>query len=84
LIWLSDVVAAVVFMVSVVVCAEAPVIVIEAGRLQVAGSLVAKGAIAQLRLIAPVKPPDGVKVMVEVLPEVAPGVAFSLGELDSS
>jgi hypothetical protein len=64
----------VVFTVSVVVFTEAPIIVIEAGRLHVAGSLAAVGVIAQLRLIVPVNPPNGVRVMVEVLPVVVPGV----------
>lgn len=32
----------------------------------------------QLRLTAPVKPPDGVRVMVEVLPLVAPAVTVML------
>jgi hypothetical protein len=73
LVWLEDVVAAAVFTVRVVVSAVAPLIVIEAGTLHVAGSLAASGVIAQLRLIAPVNPFEGVKVMVEVLPVVSPG-----------
>jgi uncharacterized membrane protein YdfJ with MMPL/SSD domain len=48
--------AAVVFTVRVVVCAVAPLMVAEAGMLQVAGSLAATGVMAQLRLIAPVNP----------------------------
>ena len=77
LIWLRAVLAAVVFTVSVVDCADAPVIVIEAGTLHVAGSLAAAGVIAQLRLTLPVNPPDGVKVTVEVFPVVAPGVTVT-------
>jgi acyl dehydratase len=66
-------VAAVVLTVKVAVCADAPVIVTDTGTLHVAGSLEAVGVIAQVRLIAPVKPPAGVRVMVEVLAVVAPG-----------
>ena len=62
-----------VYTVSVVVCAAAPLIVTEAGMLHVAGSLAAAGVMAQLRLTVPVYPPDGVTVMVEVFPVVAPG-----------
>jgi hypothetical protein len=71
--WFRAEVAAVVFTVSVVVCATAPVIVAVARTPHVAGSLAATGVIAQLRLTAPVNPPDGVNVMVEVFPVVAPG-----------
>jgi acyl dehydratase len=63
----------VVFTVRMAVCAVEPLIVTEAGILHVAGSRAARGAIPQLRLTAPVKPPDGVRVMVEVLPVDAPG-----------
>ena len=66
-----------VFTVSAVVCADAPVIVTEAGILHVAGSLAATGVMAQLRLTAPVNPSNGVRVMVEVLPVVAPGVTVT-------
>jgi hypothetical protein len=69
-------VAAVVFTVRVVVCAVEPLIVMEVGMPQVAGSLAAAGVIAQLRLIVPVNPPDGVKLIVEVLPVVAPGATL--------
>ena len=62
---------AVVFTVRVV-CAAAPLMVAEVGMLHVAGSFAALGEIAQLRRIAPVNPPVGVKVIVEVFPEVAP------------
>lgn len=66
------VVAAVVYTVSVDVCA-APLIVTEAGMLHVAGSLAASGVMAQLRLTGPVNPPDGVTVIVELFPLVTPG-----------
>jgi hypothetical protein len=66
-------VAAEVFTVSVVVCGEEPLRVTEAGMLHVAGSLADLGVIAQLRLMAPVNPPTGVKVTVDALPAVAPG-----------
>lgn len=67
------VVAAVVFTVSVVVCAAVPVIVTDAGMLHVAGSLAAVGEMEQARLTAPVNPFEGVSVIVDVLPVVAPG-----------
>ena len=57
---------AVVFTVRVVVCCAEPLIVTEAGTLHVAGSLGAFGVIAQLRLMVPVNPPDGVTVNVAV------------------
>lgn len=69
---LREVVAAVVFTVRVAVCAVVPVIVTEAGRLHVAGSLAATGLTEQLRLTAPVNPPVGVRVMADVFPVVAP------------
>ena len=50
--------------------------VTEAGTLHVAGSLAAKGVIAQLKLM-PVSPPDGVKLTVEVFPVVAPGITVT-------
>ena len=69
--------AAVVEMVSVDVCALAPVIATEAGeRLHVAGLLAAVGEMAQLRLTVPVKPPAGFTLSVSVFPVVAPGVTF--------
>jgi hypothetical protein len=70
-------VAAVVFTVSVAVCAAEPVMVIEDGMLHMAGWLAATGLIEQLRLIAPVNPPDGVNVMVDVFPVVAPGTTVT-------
>jgi hypothetical protein len=45
---------------------------------QVAGALAAVGAMAQVRLTEPVNPPDGVTVMVDVLPELAPRVTVML------
>jgi acyl dehydratase len=68
---------AVVVTVRVVVSAVEPLIVTEAGMLHVAGSLAAAGVIAQLRLIAPVNPPDGVKVIVDVFSVVAPGATLT-------
>jgi hypothetical protein len=66
-------VGAVVFTVRVVVCAAEPLMVTEAGMLHVGGSLAALGVIAQLRLITPVNPSEGVKVIVDTFPVVAPG-----------
>ena len=66
-------VADVVLTIRVVVCAVEPLMVTEAGMLHVAGSLAALGVIAQLRLITPVNPSEGVKLMVDVFPVVAPG-----------
>jgi hypothetical protein len=71
--------AAVVFTVRVVVCNAVPLMVTEAGILHVAGLLAAVGVIAQLRLIVPVNPPDGVKVIADVFPAVAPGVTLTAG-----
>lgn len=70
------VVAAVVAIVSVAVCAVVPLSDTEAGdRLQVAGSLAAVGATAHVKATAPVNPLDeGVTVIVEVLLLVAPGL----------
>ena len=71
----AAVVAAVVVRVRTDVPAVAPLIVTEAGeRAQVAGSLAAAGAMAQVSATAPVNPPDGVTVIVEVLLVVAPGL----------
>jgi uncharacterized Tic20 family protein len=73
--------AAVVFTVSVDVCALVSLIAIEAGeRLHVAGSLAAVGVIAQVRLTVPVKPLTGVTetVVVPLYPAItviAAGVA---------
>lgn len=61
--------------VSTDVPAVAPLIVTEAGeRAQVAGSLAAAGAMAQVSATAPVNPPDGATLIVEELPVVAPGL----------
>jgi hypothetical protein len=73
LVWFIDVVAAVVLMVSVAVCAVVPLTVTVAGMLHVAGSFEAFVVNAQLRFTVPVKPLFGVTVIVEVLPVVAPG-----------
>jgi hypothetical protein len=70
-------VAGVVFTVRVTVCAAELLMVAEAGMLHVAGSLAAVGVIAQLRLITPVNPLEGVKVIVEVFPIVAPGATLT-------
>jgi hypothetical protein len=66
-------VAGVVFTVRITVCAAEPLMVAEAGTLHVAGSLAATGLIVQLKLITPVNPFVGVRVIVEVFPVVAPG-----------
>jgi len=78
LVWLREVVAAVVEMVSVEVCAVVPVKpVSDAGdMLQVAGSLDALVANAQVSATVPVNPGWGVTEMVEVLPVLAPGVVI--------
>lgn len=58
---------------SVDVKADVPVMLTEVGdRAQVAGLLAAVGLTAQVRATVPVKPPEGVTLMVEVLPVVAP------------
>lgn len=46
--------------------------VTEVGMPHVAGSLEAVGVIVQLRRITPVNPSEGVKVIVDVFPAVAP------------
>ena len=58
---------------SVEVCAVDPVKPVSEAldKLQVAGSLAATGVMAQVRATVPVKPPEGVTLMVEV-PEVLP------------
>jgi hypothetical protein len=71
--------AAVVFTVRVAVCTAVPLMVTEAGMSHVAGSLAAAGVMAQVRLIVPVNPPDGVKVIADVFPAVAPGVTVTAG-----
>jgi hypothetical protein len=69
----------VVVRVSVEVTAVAPLIVTEAGEsAQVAGSLAATGAMAQVSATGPVNPPDGVTMIVEELPVVAPGLTVML------
>jgi len=70
-------VASVVFTVRVTVCGAELLMVAEAGMLHVAGSLAAVGAIVQLRLITPVNPSEGVKVIVAVFPVVAPGATLT-------
>lgn len=75
--WFRAEVAAVVFTVRDVVCGVELLILTEAGILQVAGSLAAIGVTLQLRVIDPVKPPVGVRVMVDVFPDVAPGVTVT-------
>jgi len=74
--WLSAaLVAAVVMIVSVEVCAVAPEIVTDVGeRLHVAGSLAAVGLTAQLKLTAPLNPFAPVVLIVDLLPIVAPGL----------
>jgi hypothetical protein len=68
-------VAAVEFTVSVAVVADAPVMLTLDGRMQVGGSLGLTMLVvtAQERLTAAANPPEGVTVMVEVFPVVAPG-----------
>ncbi len=70
-------VAGVVVTVRVTVCAAELLMVAEAGMLHVAGSLAAAGVIAQLRLITPVNPFEGVKVIVDVFPALAPGATLT-------
>jgi hypothetical protein len=68
-------VAAVVVIVSVEVCAVAPERVTDVGeRLHVAGPLAAIGLTAQLKLTAPLNPFDPVALIVDVLPVIAPGL----------
>jgi len=59
--------------VSVAVCAEAPAMVTDGVTAQVAGltGFASEVVAAQVRLMAPVKPFDGVAVMMAVLPVVA-------------
>jgi hypothetical protein len=67
-------VAEVVYIASVELCAPAPVIATEPGdNVHVGGSLAAVGVIEQVRFTVPVKPLDGVTVTVTVFPVVAPG-----------
>jgi hypothetical protein len=67
------VVGAVLPTVAVTVTADVPLTVAEAGIVQVGGSLAAPGVMAHFRLTTPIKPPDGVIVIVDVFPVVAPG-----------
>ena len=78
---LSEVVAGVVLTVNMSVCAVAPLTVTDGvARPHVGRSLAPAGelVIAQVIATAPVNPPDGVTVMVEVLPVVAPGLTVTL------
>jgi hypothetical protein len=78
---LSAVVGAVVLMVTTSVCAVVPLMVTEAvARLHVGRSAAPAGEelMAQLIATAPVNPPDGVTVIVELLPVVAPGITVML------
>jgi hypothetical protein len=74
---LSALVEAVVVTVSVAVTAELPLMVTEAGMLQVGISVGFAMLVvtAQERSTAPVKPFDGVTVIFAVLPLVAPGLS---------
>jgi hypothetical protein len=75
----AAVVAAVVVMLSVDVPAVVLLTVTEAGdRAQVAGSLVAVGVMTHVSATAPVNPPDGVTLIVEVLLVAAPGLTAML------
>jgi hypothetical protein len=76
-------VVAVVAIVRVEVTAAALVIVAEAGlRLQVAGLVAPDGPVtAHVNATVPVKPPDGVAVIVEVFPVVAPVLNVSVAGL---
>jgi hypothetical protein len=69
--------AAVVFTVSVAVCALVPLIVTDCVTVHVAGSLAAAGVMAQLRLTVPANPYHGVTETGDVLPLVAPGARES-------
>jgi len=82
--WFSALVGAVVFSVSVAVCAVLPLMVTEVGdRLHVTGSTVNAGVTEQLRLMAPVNPFAGVTVIVEVFPVVAPGATVTAVPLNA-
>jgi hypothetical protein len=70
----------VVFTVSAAVTAPLPVIVTDAGTVHV-GGVVALGVTLQDMLTVPVKPPDGVTVITEVFPVVAPRVTLMLPPL---
>ena len=60
--------------VSVAVCTPAPVMPTDDGMLQVTGLVAFVGAVVteQLRATVPVKPSEGVTVIADVLPVVAP------------
>src|SRR5580658_1939776 len=76
----AAVVAAVELTVSVEVCAVEPLkFVNETGeRAQVAGSLAAVGVMAHISATVAVNPPDGVTLIVDVLPVAAPGLTVML------
>lgn len=78
--WAAAVEGAALVMVSVALTGEPPVMLTDEGRLQVgATTLFVVGEVSwQVRLTWPAKPPDGVTVMVEVLPVVAPGAMVRL------
>jgi hypothetical protein len=74
-----ELVAAVVKIVSVELCAAVPVIVTEPGvKVQVGVSLAASGATEQVRFTVPVNPFDGVTVIGAVFPVVAPRKTLSV------
>ena len=76
--WFLPLVAAVVKIVSVELCAAVPAIATELGvNVQVGVSLAAVGAIEQFRFTVPVNPFDGVTVIGIVFPVVAPGKRLS-------
>ncbi len=78
---LSAVAAPVVFTVNTSVCAVVPLTVTDAdARLHVGRSAAPVGEELMVQLIAtaPVNPPDGVTLIVEVLPVVAPGLTVIL------
>jgi hypothetical protein len=73
------------FAVSVAVCTPAPVMPTDDGMLQVTGLVAFAGAVVteQLNATVPVKPLEGVTVMVDVLPVVAPGSTVMAPLLDT-
>jgi len=78
-IWFCELVAAVVFTVSIDVCAVVPLRVTDGGdRLHVTGSLAAVGLIAQLRFTGPANPFTPTTLMVAVFPVVAPGAMLKV------
>ena len=66
--------------VKIAVAAAVPVTLTGEGMLQVTGLIAPDGTVvtAQLRLTLPVNPFDGVTLIVEVLPVVAPAVIVTL------